>query len=287
MNDNSSTEFDNNINLNPEPPPPTLKLISAAWITDNDTTSEHPNIKNLHSSKPKVKLKTPLTDVHNNLWYHTPNGKWRPKPIINTTTFHDNHLQFDNNYWKDPPTSTSTSIPTTNIIPPHLTINSTPTHNVLHGAIIQTDSGANICATGDKQQLHAYRDTPTRTITGVNNNDNNEAEIHGFGFMYITTKDDHQHVKVKVHYSPNIDGTIISPQSIATEHKKSVNGWYQHSNIDSNIGTLGFSLRDGNKLEFALTCHNNLWYYKFNHNNDSMNQGSVAKRLSDTQNYHL
>ena len=285
MNDNSKFEFDNDINLLPDPPPSTPSLIAAKWTTTtpNKEPAEKPTVQKLFS-KPTVKLKTPLTDVNNNQWYRLPNGKWKPLPVIKTTSScHNLNLQYINNKWQEQ-SSPSTKPIATNTIPSSAP--STIQSNDELGAIIQTDSGANICATGMRDMLHDYQTIEPRTVDGVNKDDPNGAELQGYGFMFITNTDG-KHLKIKVYYSPNIENTIISPQSIAMEYQNDLYGWYQYSNVDKSTGTLGFCLRNGDKIEFDLKCHNNLWYHQYHKNLKLENMGSVAKVMSDTQNYTL
>ena len=91
---------------------------------------------------------------------------------------------------------------------------------------------------------------------------------------------------IKVYYSPNMDDTIISPQSIATQHSQNIQGWYQSANIDDDSGTVGFLMYQGPNLEFNLKSINNLWFHS-NTTKEQQLEGSVVNSLSDAQAYNL
>ena len=209
--------------------------------------------------------------------------------MVKGTSFIDQHTNFENGYW--PMTQQAMLPQLTHLTPPQpssqnikMIIQSTIDNN--SASTIQTDSGANICATGNKTHLHDYTPITPRTITGVNKDDDKCAKIHGYGFLYLHSIDNTT-TKVKVYYSPSVEDTIISPQAISSDNKHDVNGWYQYANTDNDSGILGFSLRNGAKLEFTLYCHNNLWYHSIDEKKPINYKGSVANVLSDSQNYQL
>ena len=296
MNDDSLQEFENNIDLLPEPPPSTnsIQLIAAEWnnlqdsITSTSNNQPSPTISNT-TYKPTVKLKTPLTDINNNKWVKLPNGKWKPIPIIKTTSFDNDHNDYCNGVWptlprENHPNCMNTSNPLPSSPKINMIIQSTTSHKL--APTIQTDSGANICATGCKSHLHNYTPITPRKITDVNKDDNNCAEIQGYGFMYLQSINNTT-TKIKVYYSPSVEDTIISPQAISSDNEHNISGWYQYANLDNNNGILGFSLRSGAKLEFNLHCHNNLWYHSIDAQKHTNNQGSVVNVLSDSQSFQL
>ena len=70
------------------------QLIAAEWTSKQEHTTS-----NEVKARPKVKLKTPLTDINNNLWYKVPNGKWKPYQIVKTTAVKDDKGRYIDGNW--------------------------------------------------------------------------------------------------------------------------------------------------------------------------------------------
>ena len=233
MNDNSKFEFENKFSSSASSTHQNLQLIQAQWSNemDNSSADSTPSRK-----RPTVRYKTPLTDVNNDNCYPLPNGKWKPLPTINVAMSHD-----VNTHCNTSPMQENATILHAGPMPmdtkPQMPLRIADKF----GTILQTDSGANICATGDKSSLLDYEDIPARAITSVNRDESTSAEIIGYGYIYMKTIEGNP-IKVKVYYSPNIDNTIISPQAIARQYHSTVQGWYQYVDIDNDQGTLGFSM---------------------------------------------
>ena len=65
-------------------------------------------------------------------------------------------------------------------------------------------------------------------------------------------------------YSPDVDGTIISPDAITREFKNTFSGFSKVCNIHSNQGLLFFNAKDNPDTTVVLPLRsfgNNLWYH--------------------------
>ena len=81
------------------------------------------------------------------------------------------------------------------------------------------------------------------------------------GMLPITTKNGDT-IKVLAYYSAQVDGTIISPTTIISQHRKRFSGWMQYSDCDNKHGyiqLIGQSNHDD--LKMSTICENDLWYH--------------------------
>ena len=88
------------------------------------------------------------------------------------------------------------------------------------------------------------------------------------------------------YFSKEVDGTIISPTTLVRQHLQTYSGWVQHSDCDSNTGTITLLGKHGNdNIVFKVFCKNNLWYHSAN----SINTQSLPRinKISNAAKYEL
>ena len=286
LNDNSSSEFENLLSkLEAEPPPQetsTVKLLAAEWTNQAKLLS----LEQERSIKPKVKLKTKRpADVFNRQWYKLPNGKWRPITPTKVSSAHKDNFIKEDGKWKaqtpklNHPFDIDKSI--SNVQPSITKMQLAAKESIS----IQNDSGANICATGDKTSLINFKEIEPRSITSVNKDEGTKAVITGVGYLPMKSIENNI-LYIKTYFSPNMNDTIISPQAIAEQYHQDFNGWYQCANTDTQDGKLGLTSRSGDNIEFQLNCINNLWYHN-NPKDPTVEKGSIVNSLTDAQSYQL
>ena len=124
----------------------------------------------------------------------------------------------------------------------------------------QSDSGANTSATDDITLLEdvtwiepvninsATRGAPPMQMTAV-------------GRIVISTTSGEQ-LKPLCYYSPNVDGTIISPDAIVREFHHRFQGFRKICDCKQNTGFLTFDpLPHQSGAVMSLSSNNNLWYH--------------------------
>ena len=179
------------------------------------------------------------------------------------------------NKWKPPPPApnipTSDNIPTTQ--PPSKL------------SVMQTDSGANRIVVDDLKLLSNIQPIPPIPMGGCNKNDPAAITCTAVGILHIRSIKG-ETIRVKAYYSSQVDGTIISPTTIVTQHSDKYLGWLQRSNTDTQKGTITLlGRRKEDNLEFATYSVNDLWY----HDKESVGPKDVPKisRMSRATQYEL
>jgi deoxyuridine 5'-triphosphate nucleotidohydrolase len=164
-----------------------------------------------------------------------------------------------------------------------------PNNNILHNlncttTPAQSDSGANRIVTDDIDQIiNAKKITPVN-MGGCNKEDDAAIVCTAMGTLPIQSTSGEE-ILVHAYYSAEVDGTIISPTTIVTQHKHRFSGWTQHSNCDNDSGYIMLLARDGNDIRMNLTCKNDLWYHTVN----SVGKQSTPKitKLGNAARYEL
>jgi hypothetical protein len=187
----------------------------------------------------KSKLKKKVKEIWNyegKSWTKTNTGQWQPE----NTTSHQNHKETDNDdeqdHDKDHTSDTLFSM------------------EIDFNENLQSDDGANINATNNKNLLTNYTPITPRQVNSINNNENendNQAQLTGYGYMQLQTTDN-KTLPIKVYYGENLNGTVISPTAITKEHINQYSGFLLYANIDDKIGQLRLTQRSGGTTNFPL-----------------------------------
>ena len=272
----------------PPDPEPTIKILASECIqqnTDNNTSKSTDGQQTTKILKP-----TPLLDIRDQQWYKKPNGQWACKKTHTSSLFSEyNWIQTTTGQWQPPAAILLNDILHDDSKNPNSTGIFTTRIEYQGSRFVQTDTGANICATGD---LHTLRDviniTP-RQVNSVNKDETQNATLTKMGYKDLMCSDG-KHLAVKVFYGPNIDGTIISPQALVKQYNTIFSGWYQAANCDTNTGHLELIMRDGGSIQFDMICLENLWFHKQSEDNtvqEKLKGSVVINRLTDAQAYQL
>jgi hypothetical protein len=162
----------------------------------------------------------------------------------------------------------------------------------------QSDSGANASATNNLSLLDDVTWIKPLSVGTANGEDHGRVTMQAVGQLTINSQNGDE-LKVACYYSPNLDGTIISPQAIAMEHKDRFFGWIHFCNTDSKTGYIRLCNRPNSKaFSFGIWCENNLWFQqlapktKSNSNNEqvqSNNKQTTTKlhKLNTAAEYEL
>ena len=151
--------------------------------------------------------------------------------------------------------------------------------------INQSDSGANRIVTDDISILDNVKYIDPFPMGGCNKNDPAAIVCTATGHLTLHANDGTQ-IKVKAYFSEQVDGTIISPTTIVTQHKNKFVGWMQHSFTDSKSGTIQLIGRHGHdNITFSTYMSNDLWY----HDKGTIGSKSTPKinRMSNAAQYEL
>ena len=126
---------------------------------------------------------------------------------------------------------------------------------------IQNDSGANRNVTNNKEILNDFQEISPYSIGGINNDESTNIVCTGEGFLCLRT-DDNKSIPLRMLYSPDTSGTIVSPTSIVRQYSSTYMGWSIFTNCDSATGLLKLLYRNGMKSDdFSLIGSNDLWYH--------------------------
>ena len=153
----------------------------------------------------------------------------------------------------------------------------------------QSDSGANTSATNNLQLLH--------DITYINPINVNSATENAVPMKMVAVGNLHLRtvskdvVKVACYYSPDVSGTILSPDAIARQYKSRFQGFRKVCDIHNNTGYLIFDPIHNSQdtWVFNLKADNNLWY----HQEEPISRGTTCNptpsinKLSTAANYEL
>ena len=149
----------------------------------------------------------------------------------------------------------------------------------------QSDSGANRIVTDNIKLLSDVMWIDDTPMSGCNKNDPEAIVCTAMGKMTLISETN-ETINVTAYYSPNVDGTIISPTTIVAQHKQHYYGWIQEVNYERKEGTITLLGKEGtDDMRLPVTCSNDLWY----HSTSSVSMGDQAKvnRLSNAARYEL
>jgi dUTP pyrophosphatase len=155
--------------------------------------------------------------------------------------------------------------------------------------IAQTDSGANRIVTNDMKLLQNIKFIEPMPMSGCNSNEPAAITCTAMGDMTLQSKN-LDRIKVKCYYLEQVDGTIISPTTIITQHKDKYNGWMQFSNCDNRTGKIKLIPRAGHsEITFATICNNDLWYHDPDSIGPTSNSSKTPQinRLSNAAKFEL
>ena len=195
-------------------------------------------------------------------WIKHLDGTWKP-PTSTPSTLTSTHnssldfLSFSYPHHHFPPTTNSNTIEA---------INKTSSSNAKHLLISkQSDSGANTSATNN---INLLTDITYIDPVPVNSASNQAQPMKmlAVGKIHLRTITG-QTITPTCYYSPDIDGTVISPDAICREFSNEFRGFSKICNTQKNEGFLTLDPVDWNKQDshlhvvLPLTSHNNLWYH--------------------------
>jgi hypothetical protein len=124
----------------------------------------------------------------------------------------------------------------------------------------QSDSGANRIVTDDLTKLTDIRYINPIPMGGCNKDDPSAITCTAIGILQLESTSG-QILKTKAYYSKEVDGTIISPTTMISQHRQQFSGWTQHSDCDNKSGYITLLACTGPDLIFPLVCANDLWYH--------------------------
>ena len=184
----------------------------------------------------------------------------------------------DDSFWKPPPPVD----PNISFVPPSTT--SLSTLHKVHEA--QTDSGANRIVVDDLNLLTKIITITPTPMGGCNKNDPAAIVCTHLGYLQLHSTNDTT-IQVKAYYSPQVDGTIISPTNIITQLAQDFVGWIQVSNKDTMMGKITLLGRDNHEnLDFTTFCKNDLWYHTIDSIGPKRNEAKL-NRMSRATQYEL
>ena len=232
------------------------QLIDSEIISVNE-------IEQYHNDKHNDRIIEPVSIVRKTAMART--GKDRDNPKM--TTFDGSNWAQHNDQWQPAQIEATVNKTSANMLP------------------AQSDSGANRIVTDDMTILKNVKIIEPYPMGGCNKNDPAAIICTTTGELTITSTKGDQ-ITVKAYYSEQVDGTIISPTTIAVQHSDRFVGWLQHSNIDTNEGTIKLIGRQNHEdMIFPTYMTNDLWY----HNKQSIGNttAQVNRLMNNSATYEL
>ena len=153
----------------------------------------------------------------------------------------------------------------------------------------QSDTGANTNATNNLNLLH---DVVYIKPVQVNSASvANPMKMLAIGRIHLQCTNG-EILKPISYYSPDIDGTIISPTAIVREFNDRFTGFSKVCDCSKKQGYLSFNTHDANAQQaiIPLTSKNDLWYHSFSTSHTPHSNLDTTKsinRLSQAANYEL
>lgn len=124
----------------------------------------------------------------------------------------------------------------------------------------QSDSGANASATNNLALLEDVTWIKPMWVGTANGAPDGGITMQAVGKLTIPSPNGDT-LKVACYYSPDMDGTIISPQAVAMEYKERFFGWIHFCNVDNKTGYIRFCNRPNQRpFSTGIWSENNLWY---------------------------
>jgi hypothetical protein len=100
---------------------------------------------------------------------------------------------------------------------------------------MQSDSGANRIVTDNMELLKNVKHIKPIPMGGCNKDNEAAITCTALGTLSLTATNGTT-IKVQAYYSAEVDGTIISPTTIITQHRDKYTGWTQHADCDKKQG---------------------------------------------------
>lgn len=215
-----------------------------------------------------------MDDENDTAVHYSPTTSDKLKPSI--PTFDGHNWNYDDNKWI-PPDATNPETHTA------------PHDNSIKTVKAQSDSGANRIVTDQLSLLSNIKHITPTPMGGCNKEDDIAILCTSVGMLPITTATGDT-IKVLAYYSAQVDGTIISPTAIVSQHRQRFSGWIQYSDCDNKNGyiqLIGRSNQDDLKL--PTVCENDLWYHAQSSlgNNGITGASPKINRLSNAAKYEL
>jgi deoxyuridine 5'-triphosphate nucleotidohydrolase len=138
----------------------------------------------------------------------------------------------------------------------------------------QSDTGANCNAT---PFLHKLRNLVWIKSTTLNSAEaGSSMEVLAMGQYDLTC--DNECLTITMFYCPSLANTIISPTTVAEQHKDRFIGFHQYANMDQRSGFIVLAAREGyDNIRWNLALKNGLWY----HSNNSKAVHHILKLTTD------
>ena len=247
----------NNVHINqPErlPPtlptrPPTLQALDSCW----------PNDDTISSDGAPYRIDTDTWTIDGIKWTQTADGQWKPTDVTPGP--------------EPPPTDLvshfeNLGYPINDMGAFDANINATRKPLDTRSKVsfqTQMDSGANTSATNDINRLRDVIWVKPFSVGSANSSPETRMKMLTIGRLPLHDPHTRERINVACHYSPQIDGTIISPQAICKEFNNRFLGWIKFCEIDTRMGHIYFSPRDGKRaLKLGIYEQSDLWYHDFN-----------------------
>ena len=124
----------------------------------------------------------------------------------------------------------------------------------------QSDSGANASATDNLSLLEDVTWIKPMRVGTASSTQQGGITMQAIGRLPIQSPNG-EVLKIACYYSPDVEGTIISPQAIAMEYKDRFFGWIHFCNTDSKTGYIRLCNRNqAHPFSFGIWSENNLWF---------------------------
>ena len=140
---------------------------------------------------------------------------------------------------------------------------------------IHHDSGANRCVTNKLHLLHDVEDIQPFKIQGANAEEGHLQCTKRGIFKLLCT--DSSTIDVLVYYTPQVDGTILSPSAIRLDSTNPYTIWSKTCDTSTSDGLLEFKSRNHHEAYINIKMINGLWYSSQDNIVDSQ-----VKALDDT-----
>ena len=229
--------------------PPTLQALDSSWPND-DTISPNDAPYRIH---------TDTWTIDGIKWTQTSEGQWKPtdvapgpEPPPTDLVYHFENLGY----------------PIDDMGASDTTINATRKPIDTRTKVsfqTQMDSGANTSATNDINRLRDVIWIKPFNVGSANSSPHTSMKMLAIGRLPLYDTHNKERIDVACYYSPQIDGTIISPQAICKEFNNRFSGWIKFCKLDTRMGHIYFSPRDGKRpLRLGIYEQADLWYHDFN-----------------------
>lgn len=204
-------------------------------------------------------------DIPELLWSRDEDGRWHPPDISSTSmhtadsSSHDDLVHLEDEYCNFASQDSYKTVP--------LSIRFLDsTHNDDHiptstSSSFQDDNGSNTTclAFHDRHLMHNIR--YIEPISCDTAHKDGTVNIIAIGTIYLKN-DDGVLLPTTAYLSKDLPVSIISPNAILRDHRKTFVAYQHYANIDTDTGFLRFIAREGANVTFPLSSKNLLWFHK-------------------------